>query len=131
MNTTEIGKIGEKLAARYLKKNGYKICDKNVHQSHNEIDIIAVNKVFIVFAEVKTRSVSSDGDSLPYGVPSQAVTKAKQTRLIKAANDYLLKNQSRKISNKQPRLDVIEVYLDKETKKLLKINHITDAFSAR
>ena len=49
MKTVEIGRLGEKLAAQYLKKNKYRILETNLHVSHNEIDIIAKNKEFLVF----------------------------------------------------------------------------------
>ena len=129
MTTAEIGKKGEKLAANFLKRNGYKILERNLHQSHNEIDIIASNKEYIVFVEVKTRTANKDL-FLPYGSPATAVTKEKQKRTVRAATNYLLA-QSKKNKEKQPRMDVIEVYLEKETGKLLEINHITDAFGAR
>lgn len=129
MTTAEIGKKGEKLAANFLKRNGYKILERNLHQSHNEIDIIASNKEYIVFVEVKTRTANKDL-FLPYGSPASAVTKEKQKRTVRAATNYLL-TQSKKAKEKQPRMDVIEVYLEKETGKLLEINHITDAFGAR
>lgn len=129
MTTAEIGKKGEKLAANFLKRNGYKILERNLHQSHNEIDIIASNKEYIVFVEVKTRTANKDL-FLPYGSPATAVTKEKQKRTVRAATNYLLA-QSKKTKEKQPRMDVIEVYLEKETGKLLEINHITDAFGAR
>jgi len=129
MTTAEIGKKGEKLAANFLKRNGYKILERNLHQSHNEIDIIAANKEYIVFVEVKTRTANKDL-FLPYGSPATAVTKEKQKRTVRAATNYLLA-QSKKAKEKQPRMDVIEVYLEKETGKLLEINHITDAFGAR
>lgn len=125
MTTTDIGRYGEELAARYLKKNGYRVIERNNHQSHNEIDIIASNKECIVFVEVKTRSVGEDLYS-DYGPPSSAVTSQKQKRLICAAKGYLLKN--RKYYKKQPRMDVIEVYLSRTDGKLLKINHFIDAF---
>lgn len=125
MTTTEIGRYGEKLAARYLKKNHYKIIEKNSHQSHNEIDIIATNKEYIVFVEVKTRSVGPDLYS-DYGTPAEAVTFSKQKRLICAAKSYLSKNK--KYYKKQPRMDVLEVYLNKENGKLLKMNHFENAF---
>ena len=125
MTTTDVGRYGEKLAARFLKKNGYKVIERNNHQSHNEIDIIAINKEYIVFVEVKTRSVGEDLYS-DYGPPSAAVTLQKQKRLLCAAKGYLLKNK--KYYKKQPRMDVIEVYLSKNNGKLLKINHFIDAF---
>ncbi len=122
--TTEIGRLGEQIAAKHLKKNGYRILEQNLHRSHNEIDIIAKNKECLAFVEVKTRSCEEDL-YLPYGTPASAVDRKKQKRIIQAAKSYLA---TAKFSNKQLRLDVIEVYLDKHTKKVLKINHITDAF---
>ena len=124
MTTKDIGDIGEAAAARFLKKNGYKIIGKNLHFSHNEIDIVAENKEYIVFAEVKTRSAPYN--SL-YGVPSAAVTRTKQTHLIEAANAYLKDKKTKK----QPRMDVLEVWIDKETKEVVNINHIEDAFGVR
>ena len=129
MTTAEIGKKGEKLAADFLKRNGYKILERNRHQSHNELDIIAANKEYIIFVEVKTRTANKDL-FLPYGSPAAAVTKEKQKRTVRAATSYLLA-QSKKAKGKQPRMDVIEVYLEKETGILLELHHITDAFGAR
>lgn len=126
MKHNDIGKLGEDIAANFLKKNGYSIVERNIHLSYNEIDIVAKNKEFIVFVEVKTRSVGKDLYS-PYGTPATAVTKQKQKRTITAALQYLNKNKYIKL---QPRVDVIEVYLDKETAEVLKINHIDNAFYA-
>lgn len=123
MNTVSIGAIGEKAAARFLKRNHYKILKQNLHVSHNEIDIIAQDKSFIVFAEVKTRSVSNGGADC-FTMPSSAVTKEKQRRLIVAARGFLSVYKKQR----QPRFDVIEVFLDRETMKIIKINHITNAF---
>ena len=125
MTTTEIGRYGEKLAAKFLKKNRYRIIAKNSHQSHNELDIVAVNKEYIIFVEVKTRSVGEDLHS-EYGTPAEAVTFLKQKRLIAAAKSFMAKNK--KYYKKQPRMDVIEVYLNRENGKLLKINHFENAF---
>lgn len=126
MTPAEIGKFGEQIAARYLQKNGYKILEKNKHLSHNEIDIIAANKEYLLFVEVKTRSARMENDCyLPFGPPSSAVDYKKQKRLICAAHDYL---RTHNTQEKQPRMDVIEVYLDKETGKPIKIHHIPNAF---
>ena len=62
-----------------------------------------------------------------YGTPAEAVNYTKQKRLLAAARAFLQKNK--KYYKKQPRMDVIEIYLNKENRKLLKINHFTDAFS--
>ena len=49
MNTKDIGTVGEDIVAKLLKRNRYKIVERNVHVSHNEIDIVARNKKFILF----------------------------------------------------------------------------------
>ena len=126
MKTVEIGALGEKLAAKFLKKNGYKILAKNVHISHNEIDVIAKNKEFIVFVEIKTRS-TDELLQTDFGIPASAVTQVKQKRTVSAARGYL---STSKYSKLQPRFDVIEVYLHKDTHNILKINHIINAFGA-
>lgn len=126
MTTTEIGRLGEKHAAKFLKKNGYRILEKNLHQSHNEIDMIVKNKTYIVFVEVKARTVDEDLFSA-YGSPAVAVNKAKQQRTITAAKAYLASGIA---SQLQPRFDVVEIYLSKQHHKLLHINHMIDAFWA-
>ena len=125
ISKSEIGKHGEDIACKFLKKEGYKIVARNKHESHNEIDIIASNKEYIVFVEVKTRSVEDDLFN-PYGTPASAVTASKQEKLIAAARSYLRGNPT----NKQPRMDVVEVYLKKGTKSVLKINHFENAYHA-
>lgn len=51
-----IGRIGEEYTARYLKKQRFKIKETNMRNSLSEIDIIAENKTYILFVEVKTRT---------------------------------------------------------------------------
>ena len=126
MTTSEIGKTGETLASKYLKKQGYRVIGRNIHMSHNEIDIVAKNKTFIVFVEVKTRSTDENMD-MPFGTPASAVNRDKQRRTVEAAREYLRKNNHKSL---QPRFDVIEIFLHKDTHKLIRINHIENAFGA-
>ena len=127
MTTGEIGALGEKLAAKYFKKNGYKILERNRHQSPNEIDLIVSDRNYLVFVEVKTRTTASEDLYLPFGSPAAAVDRKKQLRTIRAAQDYM---RTCPAKGKQPRMDVVEIYLDRETGKLRKLNHIPDAFGA-
>ena len=55
MNIGESGKFGEDKAAEYLRKKGYGIIRRNFSCRFGEIDIIAENAGFLVFAEVKLR----------------------------------------------------------------------------
>ena len=129
MTTKDIGNLGETAAAKFLKKQGFKILSRNVHISHNEIDIIAYNKKIklLAFAEVKTRSVESDLYS-KYGTPASSVTPQKQKRTITAARNFLAQNS--KFLGSMIRFDVVEIYIEKSTFEILKINHIENAFSA-
>jgi putative endonuclease len=70
----ETGKEGEKIAAAYLRKNGYHIYESNFRCSLGEIDIIAREKNELVFIEVKTRK------SGKLGYPEQAVGARKQKK---------------------------------------------------
>ncbi len=121
----DVGLYGEKVASAFLKRKGYKIVAQNRRESHKEIDIIATDKEYIAFVEVKTRSVDNDLYNA-YGTPASAVNFAKQANLIAGARAYLRSNPS----NKQPRMDVVEVYLKKGTKEVLKINHFEGAYHA-
>ena len=118
-----IGARGERLAARYLRRTGYRILAKNKHCGRNELDLVVKNKQFIVFVEVKTRTVKSD--TVNPDRPALAVDRDKRKRTVAAALSYLKEKKSPLC----PRFDVIEVYLDGDApKKLLRLNHISDAF---
>lgn len=126
-NTTEVGRYGESVACYYLQSKKFKIVAQNYYASHNEIDIIAENKQYIIFVEVKTRSCASERD-LAFGTPAMAVTASKQRRTVAAAQSYLAEHPT----SKTPRMDVLEIYLSKSKNgfpsEVLKINHIEDAF---
>mgnify|MGYP003308136725 CR=1 FL=1 len=126
-----LGKLGEDIAADYLKKNGYKITKRNPHLSKNELDIIAEDNDYIVFVEVKTRSCLYP-ESNDFGAPGRAVDSKKRGNTVKAVRDYLYSYHG----GKQPRIDVIEVYMLEQnsafkTPTVLKVNHIRNAFDAR
>lgn len=121
--TTDIGRYGENAAAQFLKAKKYKIREQNYHASHNEIDIIAEDRKYIVFVEVKTRTVVVDS-KFEYETPASAITHTKQKRVLAAAQAYLNLHPTKKT----PRLDVIEVYLS-QSGEILEINHMEDAFS--
>ena len=113
------GACGERLAAAMLRKQGYKIVATNWSCRFGEIDVIAENREFLVFAEVKLRKDAS------HGAAREFVTLAKQNRLRSTAELYL----SRYPTEKQPRFDVVEIYAPEgtETKKPV-LTHLEDAF---
>ena len=116
MTTAEVGKTGERLAARHLRRCGYRILAKNWRSYRHEIDVIARERSTgtVVFVEVKTRTPGS------FGRPADAVDRNKQRFLRLAAESWLLQNGGME----QPaRFDVIEVLLPEKT-----VNHIVNAF---
>lgn len=101
-----VGKNGEDEAVEYLKSKGYYILERNFMCMQGEIDVIAVDKNYIVFVEIKSRT------NMEYGLPSESVTRKKLKHILRAAQYYLyIKN----FENQDIRIDVIEVYL-KENK---------------
>jgi putative endonuclease len=76
------GQLGERAAAKHLRRHGYLIIAHGERDQFGEIDLIAVDGRTVVFVEVKTRS-AHDG-----GHPAEAVDADKQKRLTRAAAAY-------------------------------------------
>ena len=140
--------VGEKLAADYLKRNGYKILLTNDKLAGSEVDIVALfskKRVIgnlksdyktgklqkqsfeaakkqatdiVVFIEVKARS------STNFGRPEEAVTPAKQAHIKRYARAFLAKN---KLDNVDVRFDVVSVLLGQNV-DANDIEHIENAF---
>ena len=113
----ETGKIGEDIAVKYLENIKYKIIERNFECKQGEIDIIAKDKEWIVFVEVKTRA------SVLYGLPKEAVNQNKKKHIYRSAEYYIY---SRNLQNIPIRIDVIEVY--KKHRKFW-VNHIKQAIT--
>lgn len=77
-----LGQLGERAAAKFLKRHGYIIIECSHRNPFGEIDIIAVQGRTVVFVEVKTRSAHDAGH------PAEAVDNEKQRRLTRAAAAY-------------------------------------------
>jgi putative endonuclease len=109
-----LGQKGEAFAAEYLQKKGFKIRHRNWISGKHEVDIVAENKDFIVFVEVKTRSEDLvDARDL--------VSREKQRSIVFVADTYI----RRYGLEKESRFDVI-VLINEDDK--FRINHIEDAF---
>jgi putative endonuclease len=111
-----LGKWGELEAIRLLKENGLEVIEANWIFLHLEIDIIAKDGDTLVIAEVKTRSTDA------YGDPEMFVSRAKQKKLIRAANWYL---QNKKLNN-EVRFDVVGIVQGFDG---IKTRYIKEAFT--
>ena len=118
-----IGNIGERAAARLLRKGGYKILQKNYAAFDAEIDIIAIKDGTVAFVEVKTRTLGHE--DAREARPASAVNPEKQRKIIKCSKAFMSVNYQIKA---KMRFDIIEVFLD-ENKKVAEIKHLISAFN--
>jgi len=81
----DLGRHGEDLAHRYLRRRKYVIVARNYRPASGakgEIDLIARSGTQLIFVEVKTRSSNA------ISFPERAVDSEKQRYLIRVARDY-------------------------------------------
>ena len=105
MERQQVGRLGERLALGHLKKRGYRILDRNFRCRRGEIDIVATQKDYLVFVEVRTKT------TLAFGTPEESITQAKKDNIIATALTYISEHQ------KLPalwRIDVVAIELDQK-----------------
>lgn len=120
-----VGIFGEDYTEKYLKKKKKcKILARNKTMGHLEADIIAYNKEFIIFVEVKTRRIDKNN----LARPADAVNHEKRANLLRFAYAYC-KTLPLKLKDKTPRIDVCEVLVTQEKNKLkvCEFNYIENA----
>ncbi len=110
------GRDGEEAARAYLESCGYVIVARNWRGGGGELDLVCRLGREIIFVEVKTRA--SSGRTLPI----QALTPAKQQRLVRAASAYLSQNR---LWETPCRFDVISVFSGSSGNQ---VEHCTNAF---
>jgi putative endonuclease len=114
-----LGERGEKFAARYLRRHGYKILVRRFKSRAGEIDIVCRHKDGLVFVEVKTRK------SMEFGAPSEAVDREKQRHMSRVALDYLRLLNNPRIHF---RFDIVEVIVREDERKPADVRLIQNAF---
>lgn len=97
------GRIGEELAATYLREQGYQIIFQNFYCKYGELDLVAKKNKLLVFVEVKTRTQDC------YGTPAEAVDRRKRSHMTYAARTFV---QRFGFHHAQLRFDVVEVRLN-------------------
>ena len=126
--TKQIGDWGERYAVHYLRRRGYTVKERNWRSGKCEIDIIATTLRDVAFVEVKTRTYRSQEDLKSAPPPRTAVHAEKQRLTRQAAREYLFRHPTKK----QPRMDVIEVWLlqgdSGRCPKVAQIHHIKAAY---
>ena len=115
------GKEGEKIAASFLKENGYRIIETNFRCVLGEIDIVAKENGELVFIEVKTRK------SEKLGYPEQSVGIKKQKKISQLALCYL---QKRKPKEAKARFDVVAITMSDSKNEIKLIKNAFDFIDA-
>jgi putative endonuclease len=114
----DVGRQGEDLAHRYLRRQNYVIVARNYRPASGtpgEIDLIARSGRQLIFVEVKTRSSNATS------FPERAVDDAKQRNIIRAARDY---TRRANVAWDDVRFDVVAITGIKKPV----IEHLKDAF---
>ena len=116
-----IGNLGEEAAVKALKKQGYKIIERNYKEKCGEIDIIAKDKEYTCFVEVRLRKTND------FGTPADTIDEKKQRKIINTAKLYAVKN---KIYDTPMRFDAVLINAQTDGEKLIntQIQIIKDAF---
>lgn len=116
-----IGNAGEEAAVKALKKQKYKIIERNYRTKMGEIDIIAKDGEYTVFVEVRLRKSNN------FGTPADTIDERKQQKIIKTAQHYAVKND---IYDTPMRFDAVLINAKVKDNKLAdeKIEIIKDAF---
>jgi putative endonuclease len=86
INKRKLGDSYENVAILALEKEGYQIIEKNFRCKSGEIDIVAKDKKYICFVEVKYRRTTT------FGYPGEAINFRKQRTIYNTARVYLKKH---------------------------------------
>jgi len=100
----------ERMAARRLEAEGYRILDRNFRGRSGEIDFVAEEGDTLCFVEVKGRSGSW------FGSPAEAVTLEKQRRIVRTAEEYL---RRRRLGSPRCRFDVVTILEEGERREVV------------
>ena len=78
------GKNGEEMAREFLVKKGFGLVEINYKNKIGEIDLIMIDKDWLVFVEVKLKV----GDK--FGTPEEMINKKKMSQIKRVAESYLV-----------------------------------------
>ena len=113
------GEVGERVAERWLRRQGWRIMQRRFRSGHRDIDLVAERGGVVAFVEVKARR------GIAFGDPVEAVGWRKQRELARSAQVWIDRHGR---ADESYRFDVIGVWLNGER---VKVRHIENAFGLR
>lgn len=96
----DVGRWGEWIALRHLRRLGWDLLARNWETSRGEIDLIAFDKEVLVFVEVKSRLTTR-----PAPPPEENISREKEARLEILGGQFMVRNEL----NSAFRFDVIAI----------------------
>jgi putative endonuclease len=118
LTRAEIGQLGERHAARFLRAQGLRILEANFRTKTGELDLIARDRDILVFIEVRTRTSETTM------TPLESVNAEKQTRVARMGRQY---RRLRRIPDCPIRYDVVEV-IATPFGRVTAVRHVAGAF---
>jgi putative endonuclease len=115
--TQEFGELGERIAERWLKRNGWRVVQRRFRIGHRDIDLIVTRDDTVAFVEVKARRGTEFGD------PVEAVNWSKQKELARSASVWIDRHGR---ASESYRFDVVGILVEGER---VRVRHVPNAFS--
>jgi putative endonuclease len=113
----EFGELGERIAERWLKRQGWRVIQRRFRNGHRDIDLVVERDGTVAFVEVKARR------GLAFGDPVEAVNWSKQKELVRSASVWIDRHGKPAESY---RFDVVGVLVEGDR---VQVRHVPNAFS--
>lgn len=112
-----LGEVGERIAERWLRRQGWRIVQRRFRNGRRDIDLVAEREGTVAFVEVKARR----GEH--FGGPVGAVNWRKQRELTRSAHVWIDRHGR---AHESYRFDVIGVLVSGER---VRVRHVENAFA--
>jgi putative endonuclease len=123
-----VGALGEDLARRHLEARGFELLETNFRTRHGELDLVAADRRYLVFCEVKTRVVATDSGSADDALgPLAAIGERKRRQVRLVAREWLALRGREAPWRPELRFDAIGIEFDPRG-KLIRLEHLEGAF---
>jgi putative endonuclease len=116
--TNDFGELGERIAARWFERSGWRVLARRFRAGRRDIDLVIEREGTVAFVEVKARTGEEFGD------PVEAVHRRKQRSLTRSAQSWIARHGR---SDERYRFDVLGVLL---RHRRVFVRHVPGAFDA-
>lgn len=111
-----LGKVGEQVAERWLRRQGWRVVQRRFRNGHRDIDLVVEREGTVAFVEVKARRGAE------FGGPVEAVNWRKRKELTRSAHVWIDRHGR---AREHYRFDVVGVLVDGDR---VRVRHVENAF---